>query len=209
MSNENVGIWTPDMDLITPIDESQIPGFEEWVHYNGFRNPRREHTGFDFASYLDTNDTCILGLPAETVVRAVRDGVVLVATQTGWPYADHVAVSHGEPGDGFNSEYHHVIPLVENQDIVEKGQPLGTLFHQKREGSRPEQLIHLHFEMANAFDTLSVRDRYTHKGVKRRYVNPAGTLFPSRDLPPWGDYRQGAIKSQATLSDMHYFPERL
>lgn len=32
---DKISFWTPELDLVKPIDESKIPGFSKWVEYNG------------------------------------------------------------------------------------------------------------------------------------------------------------------------------
>jgi hypothetical protein len=43
--------FTTFSPVLTPIDESQLPNFAEWVYWNGFRLGNAWHPSFDFALY--------------------------------------------------------------------------------------------------------------------------------------------------------------
>jgi hypothetical protein len=208
MTHEKISVWTPELDLVRPIDSLEIPNFLRWVNYKGFRNPVSDHYAFDFSAYLNHDGKCVIGLPDKTIVRAVKDGVVAqILDYKNFRYATNILLSHGEDNDGVYSDYHHIIPWVEQGDIVRKGQAIGALYHQKAEMNRPEQKIHLHFELTNGFSTLSSRDRYNPDKVKERYVDPALILFSGNDLAKWKDYKDCAIKSRQSLDDVVFHPE--
>jgi hypothetical protein len=207
MVDKKIKIWTPELALVAPIDVAQLPKFAGWVNYNGFRNPKIYHKGFDFASFLDSDDICYFGLPSELEVMAVRGGVVNSVRSIKSSYSNQVIIEHGETGDGTHSIYSHITPCVNEGEEVIAGQPIGRLFHQIREGGTPEQLIHLHLGMANSFNSISVRDRYTLKGPEKRYVDPIPLLFPEQRLPNWKLYRDDALITQKFLDFTLRYPE--
>ena len=209
MKTRKIKIWAPDLDLVSPIDEIQITEFKEWVQYNGFRTPQRGHGGFDFASYLTKDGACYLGLPPETVVRAVMGGIVAGVRKSNFAYSNEIIIDHGKQGDGVYSVYCHILPIVKEGQIVKTSQPIAKLFHQKKEGSSTEQLIHLHFGMANSFESIPIDGRYTLEGAKQKYIDPIKILFPDTELPAWQNYRDISILSQKTLDEKVRFPERM
>lgn len=131
-----------------PILGKDIPNFKHWVLWNGFS---RGHQGFDFAAYLTADNKCILGLSAETPVRAVADGTVFQVQEQshGLAYAAFINIEHGETGSGMLSSYDHVMPLVKCNEKVKKGQIIAKLYKDK--GNTYGRLVHLHFTMANGF----------------------------------------------------------
>lgn len=71
--------WSPELDTALPINGLDIPNFKAWVNWNGFHLDRKTgkgHDGFDFVAYLTTDNRVVLGLPSDTKIRAVADGVV-------------------------------------------------------------------------------------------------------------------------------------
>ncbi len=123
--------WAPELELVEPIDVNQIPKFTTWVDYKGFSIG---HEGFVFASYLDPNGICYLGLPPNLEVRAVMGGIVSHVRKSAFAYSNEVGIEHGEPNMGVRSIYCHVNPLVEVGDEVELGQLIGTFVYQEKKG---------------------------------------------------------------------------
>jgi len=151
-------IWTSDLDIVLPIDGRDVPEFSQWVNWSGWKGYSQYHTAYDFAAYLDNNGNCVLGLPKETPVRAISDGLVAQVSTglagEGVPYATFINVEHAEEQSGLFSAYHHVYPLVSYGQKVKKGDVIATLH--KDEGENERNLVHLHFEMSNGWN---IRDR--------------------------------------------------
>ena len=154
--------WTPNLDIVLPIDGSDIRGFKEWVNWSGWKGYSEHHTAYDFAAYLNDEGNCVLGLHQDTPVRAVADGVVRqISNGFGGEYACFMNIEHGSKGSGMFSAYHHVAPLVKDGQEVRKGEVIATLH--KDEGDEEGKLVHLHFELANGWN---------HGSRIKRAVNP-------------------------------------
>ena len=207
MTDKKIKFWTPGLDVVSPIDESQLPQFAKWVQYNCFRNPDKYHEGFDFAAFLDSKGICYLGLPSELEVRAIIEGVVTeVIKRSDFLYNNQVTIQHEGESDRMYSGYCHIAPIVKKGDVVEAGQPIGRLVHQRLDG-RSLHLIHLHLGLVNIEDyTCKDIDGYTVEGRKKIYHNPVQILFPNQRLPSWKQYRDTAIVTQETLDDKIRFP---
>ena len=161
---ENTLVWVPNLDIALPINSTDIPAFKKWVEWNGIH---RGHEGYDFAAYIDEKGECVLGLPSETKVRAVADGIVscVVYPHTyGRPYSSNVYIDHGKMDMGMQSFYVHVLPLVEYGQSVKKGDVIGTLYSDPP-GAEWGQLVHLHFALFNG------------GRIRPRLVNPS-EIFP-------------------------------
>src|SRR3989338_1459453 len=167
---EDTKVWMPTLDIVPPIYSSDIPNFREWVNWSGWKGYAQDHTAHDFAAYLTKYGKVVLGLPKETPVRAVADGVIRQISNglagNGVPYACFMNIEHGRKGSGLSTAYHHVDPLVQDGQEVKKGDVVATLY--KDEVNVEGKLVHLHFEMRNAWN------------VKDRIMNPA-TIFPQID----------------------------
>lgn len=150
--------WLPGQDTSLPINGHDIPNFKAWVNWNGFHFDRETgmgHRGFDFAAYLTLNDKIILGLPSETPIRAVADGLVRQILDSpeavGGGYGVTIHVEHGAKDSGMFSSYIHVIPSVEYGKEVKKGDVIGTLY--KDPGLNEGRLVHLHLELMSGWGT--------------------------------------------------------
>jgi len=156
-------IWGSDLDIVLPINGPDIANFDKWVNWRGYT---QNHRGFDFAAYLTKDKRCVLGLPSETPIRAVADGVVKQISQglaEYYQYATFINIAHGKEDSGMFSCYHHVEPLVEPNQPVKKGDIIAILY--KDPGNYKGKLVHLHFELTNGWD------------IKNRYVDPI-SIFP-------------------------------
>lgn len=151
--------WSSDLDLLSPIDESSIPRFKKWLFFNGFHE--KQHQGFDYADYIDKNGRPVLGLPTETTVRAISDGLVAWIGLAVWcdlikdEYFREVQICHGQidlKNRDAISIYLHVCPLVRKGQRVSKGQPIATLYHDGKD-MKSERLVHLHFGLLDALGT--------------------------------------------------------
>ncbi|MBL7100799.1 MAG: M23 family metallopeptidase [Nanoarchaeota archaeon] len=166
-------VWSPNLDIALPIETASIPRFKKWVNWNGFSD---KHHAYDFAAYMNDKNECVFGLPEETKVRAVADGVV-----TGYldksdllnllgeydNYMATITIEHGKEGNGLSSVYTHINPLVKKGQHVKKGDVIATGY--KDGGYKGVgRLVHLHFEMRNSCN------------IKDGIVNPA-TFFPQID----------------------------
>jgi len=176
---EDTKIWTPNLDITLPIDGSDIEGFKEWVNWSGWKGYSQDHTAFDFATYLTDDGKCVLGLPKETPVRAVADGVVRQVSYglagRGVPYACFMNIEHGRNGSGLFSSYHHIDPIAENGQEVKKGDIVAALH--KDEGDEEGKLVHLHFGLSHGWN---VRDRecnpeLIYPSIARYRATPQGS----------------------------------
>ncbi|MDD5574934.1 MAG: diguanylate cyclase, partial [Candidatus Omnitrophica bacterium] len=181
-------IWTKELEVTVPVDDAQISGFKEWIHWNGFDAHMSYagpvHPGFDFAAYLTNDNNVVLGLPEHTPVVAAADGVV---SQILWPYGSPdlayqclINIDHGNTpemmaGVAMMSRYAHVVPAVNKDQYVKKGDLIGHVYHDPG-----RKLPHFHFELANA-----------RGATQPRSVDPVSILFPGKKLPyaqPQGSY---------------------
>jgi murein DD-endopeptidase MepM/ murein hydrolase activator NlpD len=146
--------WSSNLNTSLPIHGNDIPGFVSWVNGNGFnfdRTSRKGHAGFDFGAYLRDDGAVIVGLPKETPVRAVADGVVrqiLIGDMTGGAYGGLINVEHGKENSGMFSGYVHIEPQIRADTKVEKGDIIGTL-HQ--DSGIEGRLVHLHLRLLNGW----------------------------------------------------------
>lgn len=168
-------VWTADHDIVMPIDIRDISRATEWVHWNGFK---KGHTAFDFAAYVRETTagqiSCVLGLPEQTPIRSIADGVVIQISGglagNNAPYAKFINVEHGSEGSGLMSAYHHVVPIVETGAHVTKGQQIATLY--KDPEGDVGRLVHLHFEMRNAWGSWSEGNTQGNRTVSPETVFP-------------------------------------
>src|SRR3989338_2523281 len=102
--------WHPNLDVVLPVNGSDIPDFREWVNWSGWQGYSPDHTAYDFAAYLNQKGKCVLGLPKETPIRAVADGIVRQVSYglagRGVPYGCFMNIEHGRYGSGLFSAYH-------------------------------------------------------------------------------------------------------
>ncbi|NBU34271.1 hypothetical protein EB118_07575 [bacterium] len=147
--------WSSALDTSLPIDAADIPGFVSWVNCNGFhldRETGKGHDGFDFGAYLREDGMIVVGLPQDTPIRAVANGVVrqvLMNESTGMGYGCVVNVEHGGNDSGMFSSYVHVNPTIEPNVTVGKGDVLGSLY--KDDGNQEGRLVHLHMGLADGW----------------------------------------------------------
>lgn len=184
MSNETLNQPADIKELIAgfnlrlPIDSEEIPDFEQWVNFNGF-SPN--HKAYDFAAYL-TLGGVMLGLPPTTKVRAPADGVVYEVFRFGDPYENIVWIKHEEGYGGLTSGYVHVVPSVEEGTRVRRGDIIAALY--KREGNDIGNLVHLHFELRNRFQTESVDPRVIDDSLYAfNMIPPTSPKFDIPELP--------------------------
>lgn len=157
--------WKFNLDIVMPINGRDIPSFKEWTNWSGWKGYSENHDAVDFACYLNDRGDYVLGLHAETPVRAVADGVVKQVScglaGRGVPYACFMNIEHGKDGSGLFSAYHHINPTAKDGQEVKKGDVVGTLY--KDEGNEEGKLVHLHFELTNGWN---------FGGRRQRAVNP-------------------------------------
>lgn len=164
--------WTPELDLVSPIDGTAcIPGFVQWVNWNGW-GPR--HQALDFAAYLNQRNECVIGLPSETQIRAVADARVhkVFDDNINGSYSKYIKLEHGERGSRLFSEYHHVVPLVEHGQKVKKGQVIATLH--KDPGEKKGRLVHLHFSLTQFWSDCRVNPVEVFPGLVQLEAEPQG-----------------------------------
>ncbi len=159
--------WSNDLDICSPIDIQDIPGFKFWVNWHGFNE--EYHRALDFAAYITQNNDIVLGLPP-IKIRAVGKGRVSQIDGTynhkAGNYSTGITIEHGELNSNMYSYYLHVIPEVEKNMVVDKGDVIGTLYIDNPELTGYKRLTHLHFEMLNSWLYDEKRD-----------VDP-GEIFP-------------------------------
>ena len=142
--------WQNRSEVILPINPEFIPGFKDWVNWNGFRSDN--HQGFDFAAYFNRENLVVLGLPKKTPVRAIYDGIVRFDSEIKGDKMDYlgkISIEHGK-NTGLYSTYSHIVPNVKTGDSVERGQVIGNLFAD--EGDVEGRLVHLHFAIMDRTD---------------------------------------------------------
>lgn len=144
--------WPENIDTALPIRSTDIPDFSAWINCNGFRQPTeidRGHDGFDFGAYLNEAGGIVVGLPLETPVRAIANGVVkeILHRQVSSGYACSLSIEHGEPGSQLLSSYTHIAPGVEVGDEVPKGGIIGGLYSDI--GTEYGRLVHLHLSLVD------------------------------------------------------------
>jgi len=146
-------VWPVDVSVVPPINGEDIPGFREWVCWNGYYV---DHEAFDFAAYINNNNMCVLGLPPETNIRSIADGTVvqIYKNSDNDGYRTFIRIGHKNENDSDQtarakllSRYTHVRPLVEVGDQVEKGEIIAKLY--KDPGNESGRLVHLHFDLFN------------------------------------------------------------
>ncbi len=186
---KDIMVWERHLDITCPVDSKDIKGFGQWVNWNGFKPG---HLAFDFAAYMDrTGGKIVLGLPSETPIRAVADGLVIGVSRGVCGYAHYIHIEHGKEefmglmGDGLMSGYYHVVPLVEAGKKVKKGDIIATLY--KNPGESEGRLVHLHFGLENAYDgkpnEVDPVELFPEIGVL--VAEPQGSArFAIRDLTP-------------------------
>lgn len=150
--------WEPNQDTVLPVDGKDIPGFKEWINWNGFQLDRetgKGHDGFDFGSYLTEDRRVVLGLPPNTPIRAVADGIVAQVMDSpeavGGGYGVMINIEHGADDSGMFSTYVHVVPLVEHGQAVKKGDVIATLY--KDSDGEEGRLVHLHLNLISGWGT--------------------------------------------------------
>lgn len=146
--------WSSDLDTQLPINGGDLPNFKAWVGYNDFQFDRKTgggHEGFDFAAYLTTDNKIVVGLPANTKIRAVADGEVRQVLDVFRGYGTQISVEHGAYDSGMFSTYIHVRPLVEQGVTVKKGDVIAELY--KDEGDKEGRLVHLHLSLRSGWGT--------------------------------------------------------
>ncbi len=151
--------WKSSLDIVMPIYGSDIPNFGQWINWSGWKGYSEDHDAVDYACYLDKTGDCILGLPAETPVRAVADGRVCQISNLlgGGDYQRMINIEHASEGSGLFSGYHHVVPVIKNNQEVKKGDVIGTLY--KDESNEERKLVHLHFKLRNGWNFGNRRQR--------------------------------------------------
>lgn len=178
---EDTKIWTPTLDIVLPINGSDIDDFREWVNWSGWKGYSPHHTAYDFAAYLSEDEKVFLGLPKETPVRAIADGIVRQVSYglagRGVPYACFMNIEHGAEGSGLFSAYHHIDPIAREGEKVKKGEIIGTLYKDK--GSEEGRLVHLHFELTHGW---YVKDRkcnpeLIYPSLTRYRAEPQGSTY--------------------------------
>lgn len=164
-----------------------------WVNWNGFyldRKTGKGHDGFDFAAYLTTDNRVVLGLPSDTKIRAVADGVVRQVSDTpkavGGGYGVMISIEHGADDSGMFSQYIHVKPTIEAGVSVKKGDVIGELYKDPEldEG----RLVHLHMSLVSGWGTRGTS--IMGEGKRIRTDDPA--LIDS-DLYKFNADPQGSI----------------
>lgn len=153
--------WKSIADVVncaSPINPKDLPHFSAWINFNGFAP---DHFGKDFAVYMNKWNESVLGLPGNTNVHSILDGVVLyidkVKVMEGVvnPYDDYlesIVVAHGVSANGSPSIialYAHANSKVKVGDFVQKGQRIAKLHEDHGGPWNKGRLVHLHLGLAN------------------------------------------------------------
>lgn len=169
--------WSPSLDTVLPIDGSEIPKFKAWINWNGFQldgMTGNGHDGFDFAAYITTDNRVVLGLPKDTKIRAVADGVVKQVLDTpeivGGGYGVMVNIEHGANDSGMFSSYVHVRPTAGVGTIVKKGDAIGELY--KDPDGEEGRLVHLHLILISGWGTKGTSMRGGSMNMNIRTDDP-------------------------------------
>ena len=177
--SQNYNQHTNNLRIELPVRGVDIPKFSKWVIWNKFSSNYLDvvpygipwHNGFDFAAYITSEGTCILGLPEKTPVRAVDNGLVRKASpcpETG-PHTMDMLVEHPNL---LVSGYTHVVPQVKVGSNVKKGDIIATLY--KYSGGKVGNLVHLHFYFAT--------QEYLDGEIDRHLVDPEKIFGEISDL---------------------------
>lgn len=171
--------WSPGLDTVLPVSGIKIPKFSSWINFNGFnfdKSTGKGHKGFDFAAYLTDDQKIMLGLPQGTQVEAVADGYVKISakgtTRGESDYYGEIRIQHGESDTDLMSVYGHVIPSVQINDKVKKGEVIGILYSSR--GGDIGYLTHLHLQLLNG-DLKTLADpRTIDEEIYRYSAEPQG-----------------------------------
>jgi len=137
--------WPAEKRISLPIDSRDIPNFCKWIHFQGYTGEYK-HNGHDFAVYLNQGGEVVLGLPPETPVRSIADGIVERFCVSPWgEYGNELIIKHN--GMGLASSYAHVVPCVQSGQEVRAGDIVARLYIDppERYGHDSGRLVHLHF----------------------------------------------------------------
>jgi len=134
-------------------------------------NTNKEIAAFDWVAYETLSGDIVVGLPGNIIVRAIADGrVSRISRRMGASdYDTSMTLEHGRLNSGWTSSYRHVIPLVETNAMVAKGQAIAKLYRDS--GTAYGLLVHLHMELTNAWGQFS-----------RAWVDPEATLYSYIDF---------------------------
>lgn len=167
--------WKPTLDIVSPIDTSQIPNFVRWVNWNGYRDG---HEAYDFAAYMNTQGEYVLGLPKGLLIRAIAAGHVVNEVGERSHYDSSVDLYHDR---GFvrrlASTYSHVVPLKPNESRVKKGEVIARIHADQ--GAQKGRLVHLHFGLEiweGTEDFEDVDPASIFAGLNDLVAQPQGSL---------------------------------
>lgn len=182
--------WLAQFNMRLPIDSNEIPGFRHWVNFNGFSPQQTGHNGYDFAAYLTQEGEVVLGLPVETNIRAVADGVVYgIYGRDGWGYANELWIKHEKRYGGLTSGYCHIVPTVEEGKEVKKGDIIVTLWKDS-ESEEKGPLVHLHFMIKTDWQTTPIDPRFIDESISAyNMIPPENPGFTIPELPTRTPFR--------------------
>ncbi len=143
---ESTKLWTPKLNIALPISSLDIDDFRQWVNWRGYNE---DHKGYDFFAYANEDGTLILGLPQNTRIRAIADGIIRTVFADLEPL-EIVAIEHGKIGSGLMSRYGHIFPLVKEGMHIKKGDVIGTLCNNPKHIQKYGG--HLHFALHHLFE---------------------------------------------------------
>jgi len=167
-------------DISLPVNELELPRFQKWINWSGFKGYSPEHLGFDFAAYLTQDGKCILGLPKRTRVRAVADGTILEISHMRWE--GFIIMEHQKNLAVGSSAYWHVQPLVEKWQVVKRGEVIAGLYW---EAGHVQKLVHLHLELNNDLNLRAINPCSLFPQIGELKAIPQGT--PYFQIPALGN----------------------
>jgi hypothetical protein len=150
---EAINAWR-SIESVSPINGDDINGFHNWINWNGYKS---EHKAFDFAAYVNKSVQCFLGLPKDTLVRAIADGKVMGVYHDKDPFTSEILTEHDKvEGYSLLANYSHVIPLVSKGERVRRGKPIARLYSDP--GFYSGRLVHLDLMLVNPYSEPGNRD---------------------------------------------------
>jgi hypothetical protein len=194
---EDTKIWTPDLDVVLPVNGSDIPNFREWVNWSGWKGYEVGHEAYDFAAYLTQDGKVILGLLKETPIRAIADGIIRQISNglagSGVPYACFINIEHGRNGSGLFTRYDHVDPVVEDGQEVKKGDVIATLY--KDDGNEEGRLeVELEWLNQAGEKLLTEHTTFIFSGNKgKRVIDRISTLTAGEKEVSFTDNKEGML----------------
>lgn len=195
-------LWSRDLDTTPPIDTRDIPNFSAWINGSGrtFEQAMQMgHDGYVYGAYLRKDGTVVVGLPEETPVRAIADGVVRQIALKG-KFGCLLSTEHGGENTGIFSQYGNVSPTVNLGTLVQKGDKIGTLY--KDTGIEEGRLVGLFVLLVAAWGANGTSIMGGGLAGLRRRLQDPGIIDPSiyslkPDTQGWAPFDPRSVGGKA------------